>query len=152
MAQTRHVCWLLMSYRLIGKKCWKGSEKQKKHCELTFKNWGARESGRWGVTELGGGWFYYIINMGNSVTVLAAYQSTWLVKILSVTQVIWCLHTCMHARAHTQTHTHTHVYICIHLKVLLCLFFISIFNNTHTYSCENCSTLLLFKLIFQLNS
>ena len=51
-----------------------------KHCELAFekllRSWGN-----------GGGGFYYIGSMGNSVTVLAGYHSAKLVKILSVTKV-----------------------------------------------------------------
>ena len=46
------------------------------------------KGGRWGQRNGGGGGgrgricFNYIVNMGNSVTVLAGYQSTELVKII----------------------------------------------------------------------
>ena len=94
-AQTRHVCWLLIREEVL-----KGKWKAKEALWTSFKKTG--EPGKvggggggdrvgGGVGGKGGGWFYYIVNMGNSVTVLAAYQSTWLVKILSVTRVIWCL-------------------------------------------------------------
>ena len=69
-------------------------EKRKKHCELAVNillgNQGRQEvDDDQGVEEGGVGWmkrfcFNYTVNMGNSVTVLAGYQSTKLVKIISV--------------------------------------------------------------------
>ena len=58
---------------------------------------GTRQRREVGATERGWGGgrgricFNYIVNMGNSVTVLAGYQSTELVKIIhDQYQVIWC--------------------------------------------------------------